>query len=660
VNAYEIAEHLGVADLPLGKSRKVRLREDERTPSCNVTHTEDDMWLFFDHGVEMSWDEIIEAVENLDGGWNGNHDRPRVKVNRRRRSVEKTYDYCDEQGTVLYQVVRFEGKEFEQRQPDGTPNLKGIQKVLYNLPEVLEADEVWLVEGEKDADALITLGVCATTNAGGATSWEDDFTETLRGKHVVLGIDRDKSGMERGRRLIHELSHVVASLRIVEADSGKDAYDHLTAGGTLDSFRDVHYLPTFTGNEEPWPDELHEDAFYGVAGEFVRTVAPHSESDPAALLTQFLVCAGNAIGPNVGFEVESTFHGTNLYAVMVGDTSKARKGTSVRHVKRVVADADPSWIDCEVTGMSSGEGLIERVKDAEMEVEQEEGESRIKIKIGEDGAPDKRLMVFEEEFASVLAVCKRQGNTISPVVRQAWDHGRLQTLTKNNPAVATGAHISIIGHITTEELRRNFDGTEVVNGFGNRFLFACVRRSKVLPHGGRVTDDDLQSVVDRVRAVVSYVGSTRTLERDREANVLWEQEYERLSDGGYGLLGAVTSRAEAQVMRLACVYALLDQSRAIKVPHLRAALALWRYCEASCRYIFGDATGNPDADTILTALRSDYRGKTRHEISMLFARNRSKRDIDLALALLERQGRAAMHREKAEGRGRPTERWVVT
>lgn len=572
------------------------------------------------------------------------------------------YRFTDEHGTVLYEEVRYEPKDFRLQQPDGTPNIDGVRKVLYNLPAVLEADEVWLVEGPKDAEALIAAGVCATTNVGGAASWEDEYTDTLRGKRVVLVIDRDEGegGIARGRRLTHELSHVVASLRVVEADHGKDAFDHLSAGGTIDSFRGVHYLPTFTGGEEPWPEAMHEDAFHGTAGDFVRIVEPQSESDPAALLTQFLVCVGNAIGPTAGFEVESTFHGTNLYAVMVGDTSKARKGTSVRHVKRVVTHADPSWADCEVTGMSSGEGLIERVRDPDLEVERQEGESKVRIKAGDGGSPDKRLMIFEEEYASVLAVCGRQGNTISPIVRQAWDGGRLQTLTKHNPAVATGAHISIIGHITTEELRRTFVGTEVVNGFGNRFLFACVRRSKVLPHGGRVTDDDLRDVVERVREVVSYVGSPRTLARDREADALWEQEYERLSEGGYGLLGAVTSRAEAQVMRLACVYALLDQAEAIGVPHLRAALAVWRYCEASCRYIFGDATGNADADAILAALRSDYRGKTRSEISLLFARNRSKRDIDLALALLERQGRAAMYREKADGRGRPTERWVVT
>src|SRR5215469_1212858 len=86
------------------------------------------------------------------------------------------------------------------------------------------------------------------------------------------------------------------------------------------------------------------------------------------------------------------------------------------------------------------------------------------------GVADKRLLVIESEFARTMMVIRRDGNTLSPVIRDAWDRGALAILTKNSPAQATGAHISIIGHITTDELRRNLDSTALTNGFANRFL----------------------------------------------------------------------------------------------------------------------------------------------------------------------------------------------
>ena len=96
---------------------------------------------------------------------------------------------------------------------------------------------------------------------------------------------------------------------------------------------------------------------------------------------------------------------------------------------------------------------------------------------------------MESEFASVLRVAGRDGNTLSAILRDAWDRGRLQTMTKNNAAKATGAHVSLIGHVTADELRRELSSTEAGNGFANRFLWVCARRSKELPEGGDLQED---------------------------------------------------------------------------------------------------------------------------------------------------------------------------
>jgi hypothetical protein len=203
-----------------------------------------------------------------------------------------------------------------------------------------------------------------------------------------------------------------------------------------------------------WERAVADGALHGLAGELVRTLKPHTEADPAAILVQLLVCYGNVIGRRAHFTVEADKHYLNLYAVVVGTTSKGRKGTSWGQVRHQIEMADPGWRQRVASGLSSGEGLIWHVRDRTDE---------------DDGVQDKRLLVHESEFASVLKVMGREGNTLSPVLRDAWDTGDLQTLTKSAPAEATGAHISLVAHVTAQELRRRLDATEAANGFGNRF-----------------------------------------------------------------------------------------------------------------------------------------------------------------------------------------------
>ena len=118
----------------------------------------------------------------------------------------------------------------------------------------------------------------------------------------------------------------------------------------------------------------------------------------------------------------------------------------------------------------------------------------------------------------------------------------------------------------------------------------------------------------------------------------------------------MVGRSEAQVVRLAALYAVLDASRHIEGEHLAAALALWDYAEASARYIFGDATGDPVADQIMDALRgAGADGMTRTEVSSLLGRHKNTERINRAFSTLLGAGR--VRREKEETGGRPFERW---
>jgi len=147
--------------------------------------------------------------------------------------------------------------------------------------------------------------------------------------------------------------------------------------------------------------------------------------------------------------------------------------------------------------------------------------------------------------------------------------------------------------------------------------------------------------------------------RSGDAKLLWQGMYAELSREVPGLFGSVIARAEAHAARLAMMFALLDLRREIRVPHLQAALAVWRYCEASARYIFGDAIGNTMADEILRVLRQVGRdGMTRTEISNLFGRNRSADRIGAALGLLLQHGKA--RRIPRGTQGRPVEVWIAS
>src|SRR5262249_55479408 len=149
--------------------------------------------------------------------------------------------------------------------------------------------------------------------------------------------------------------------------------------------------------------------------EIVRAIEPQTEADPAGILVQLLASFGNVIGRSAHFRVEATRHYGNLNAVLVGSTGKGRKGTSGDRVKALFRHVDPAWVAGRImTGLSSGEGLVWAVRD---QIEKEEPIKEKGVITGyqtaivDRGVADKRLLVMEPEFASVLRIAKRDGNT---------------------------------------------------------------------------------------------------------------------------------------------------------------------------------------------------------------------------------------------------------
>jgi hypothetical protein len=339
---------------------------------------------------------------------------------------------------------------------------------------------------------------------------------------------------------------------------------------------------------------------------------------------------------------------------LVGQSAKGCKGQIWSTPRHIFSEIDAVWGEnCVKSGLSSGEGLIYHVRDPRVQQQPVKGKRRAvsgQAVTLDRGVTDKRLLIVEEEFAQALKLMAREGNILSPVLRQAWDSGDLHSLVKNDPTGATGAHISIIAHITQQELLRHLNDTEQANGFANRFLWASVRRSNVIPDPTGIPAQTLEPLVQQLQRAVQAATQIGEMRRDESAAAYWRTIYVSLSAEMPGLLGAIAARAEAQVMRLACLYAVLDRSPVVSLAHLQAALAVWRFSEASVGYLFGDHTGDPVADRILQAL-DERAGMDLTGISQLFGRNMKQERLALALRQL-RQAKLIVE-EHRPTKGRP-------
>ena len=238
-------------------------------------------------------------------------DKP--KRNGHAKRIVTAYPYHDASGNVLFEVVRFKPKDFRQRKPDATApdgwtwNTKGVEKVLFRLPEILRDVQggkfIFLCEGEKDALAMAQRGFPSTCNPGGAGKWLDSYTATLRGADVVIVADRDKTGREHAQLVAGKLHGVAKSIRILElpdthGKSVKDAFDFFAAGGMAETiFELVDTAPIWTpqaaldplpGNDDPPETTTPQPPAAKSLGDLIRRTA----DDPNELLRTGYLCRG--------------------------------------------------------------------------------------------------------------------------------------------------------------------------------------------------------------------------------------------------------------------------------------------------------------------------------------------------------------------------------
>lgn len=209
---------------------------EDNTPSFSLYKNQEGIERAGCKGCDWDGDVIafLQKIEGIDFKAAVTRLREHIgvhKIDTKPGKILATYDYTDSEGRMLYQVLRREvlnvetgeaipgKKTFTQRRPDGNGkwvyNLTGVTRVLYRLPRLQDADTVWLVEGEKDVHSLEAAGIVATTNAGGAKArWEQQYTEALRGKHIIICGDADAPGRERDATVATALHGAAASIRM--------------------------------------------------------------------------------------------------------------------------------------------------------------------------------------------------------------------------------------------------------------------------------------------------------------------------------------------------------------------------------------------------------------------------------------------------------------
>lgn len=522
--------------------------------------------------------------------------------------------------------------------PDPAPNPDGETEP----PVVLSGAALKVWRGDKpkrkddgtvDRSASLMLIGRALYDAGATST---TIVAALRERDETLSYRKYVGNRDGGKR---EYERILAKL----AEAGRSRRVDVIVGGT-----------GAKATKPTWP-VMEKEAYRGMFGRIVDTVMPHTEGDPVAVLTNAIVTVGSAIGRGPYMQIGATKHRTNLFIGHIGATAKGRKGSAWNPIKDIISAADSAWADNRIlSGLSSGEGLISEVRDP-VQIPDKDGI----MKVVDHGVSDKRLLVMEGELSQALKVMKREGNTLSPVMRNAWDGETLRTMVKNSPSRATDPHISVAGHITTSELTRHLTETEMANGLANRFQWFLVKRSKSLPFGGEWNTADLAPITKKLAGILKFANQPLRMQWGDDAKKPWRDAYEVLTDERAGMFGAITARAEAQTLRLAMIYALADYSHEIRRTHIESALAVWEYAEASALYIFGRTTGDPDADKVLSALEGVEDGMTRNEVREYFGRNKGAAELDRIREVLKTEGRIKVTRN-SEGVGKkPTERWYA-
>lgn len=433
-----------------------------------------------------------------------------------------------------------------------------------------------------------------------------------------------------------------------ERSHGGDPYD--MAGATSSP---VHPGTKKEETTTPGPPVADPAMFRGVLGDIVNLVEPHTEADPVGILVSLLAAVGVIVGPGPHLKVGSTRHPLLIWPLLFGRTGSGRKGETWEAARLFLLSSYPEASEFIASGLSSGEGLIERIRDPDTG----DGDDEKRRKKSPGGTEDKRLLVVEPEFASVMARAKREGSTLAAVLRQTWD-GRGVSVLNRTALVASSSHVAIVGHVTPKEFRLRLAESDQAGGTYNRFLPVYVERSKRLPLPSEPHLVAVSEIVERLKKAIVNARSVTRIDLSAESKAWWSDElYDELTSADDEDTAATefSRRAAPYALRIAGLHAALEGRDGITPPDLAAAVALLRYSAASAEFVLQRQMRDPRVDRIRRGIDASQDGLTRTEISKLFSRNVAAAALDELLVVLVDGGE--YERIQVSTGGRPAHRY---
>ncbi|MGW4831333.1 DUF3987 domain-containing protein [Amycolatopsis japonica] len=398
-------------------------------------------------------------------------------------------------------------------------------------------------------------------------------------------------------------------------------------------------------------------------GTVVGEVAEFTEGDPVNVLASLLCVAGVHLGQKPHVRAGDDLHPLLVWPLVIGRTNSGRKGAGWSSARRLAIAAAPDFMVTNLrSGLTSGEGLASLFTDDPQESDKDDdgddpakrGKRRAggRLPVG-----DRRLLVFEAEWAGVMERMKRDGNSLSATLRAAWEGGDLSTMGVN-ARVAPESHVGIVGHITPDEFRAKVSASDLAGGTYNRFLPVMVSRTRFLPGGQGAPDAIVKGIGAEFAERLESGGKLGAIGFTRAGGDLWRRLYVEFgSDTGDGpAVEQFISRAAPYCLRIAAIHTALDGTAAIDARHLEPAAALVRYSIASAR----TALSNDLAAAKLLGwiAEAGAAGRSRDEIREGYC-HKHKRATEEArrnLTTLIDAGRVVVgKRPSPSGKGRPTE-----
>jgi hypothetical protein len=331
------------------------------------------------------------------------------------------------------------------------------------------------------------------------------------------------------------------------------------------------------------------------------------------ILGSLLAMAAVGIGPGPHVKVGNDRHPLLIWPLLFGRTGTGRKGSATASAAVFFKAASDDYPGYLTSGLSSGEGLIERIRD------------------GDGGAEDKRLLCIETEFGTVMTRAGREGSTLAEVCRQAWQGEPLSVLNRKQYR-ASSSHIGIIGHIAPKDFRRRLAAADLAAGTYNRYLPLFVERSRRLPIPEGADPADVADLGGRLMQSLQVAGTVNRLRLGSGAEKLWRGElYDEFTeaDDDEAQWAEFMRRAAPYCLRIAGLYAALEGRDDISETHLAAAGALVRYSADSARYVLAGQLRDPRLDRLARAVAAAGEpGLARTAISGLFGHHVTKAELD--------------------------------